>query len=129
MKIGLDLDGTITEIPKLFSVLSNALVATGNEVHVITYRQDNKQIVAEELSQYGVAFTDIHLPKPDDDFRVWKGKLVRQLDIEIMFEDSPEVLSNMPKNVKRIWICDPEMFDLNAAISGMRANMRMGTIT
>jgi len=45
-----------------------------------------------------------------------------------MFDDSPEVLHGMPKSTKRFWICDPSIFNLKEAITGMRAGMRIETI-
>ncbi len=38
MKAALDIDGTITERPEFFAVLSRALRAAGHRVLILTYR-------------------------------------------------------------------------------------------
>ena len=38
MKIGIDIDGTITAAPPLFSVLTRALRKEGHEVVIVTFR-------------------------------------------------------------------------------------------
>lgn len=42
MVIGLDIDGTINRHPKVFALLSDALMSAGREVIVITFREDRK---------------------------------------------------------------------------------------
>jgi hypothetical protein len=129
MKVGIDLDGTITDAPALFSLLTHALLGMeGNEVHIITYRDMLREDVEDDLQRYNIRYTRLHLPKPDDDAPEWKSRLATELDLDIMFEDSPEILEAMPSKVKRFWLCDPDIFDLPSAIAGMRANMRIDTI-
>ena len=38
MKIGVDLDATITAYPEFFSVLTKAMAQAGHEIHIITNR-------------------------------------------------------------------------------------------
>lgn len=122
MKIGLDLDNTISEIPLMFSILSRGLIAEGHEVHVITYRTDREQI-ARELQDYKVGFTAIHIPEEHPlgggPIPLWKAAVAKDLGLHVMFEDSPENLSAMPEGIKRVWICDPEFFDLGKCIKNM----------
>lgn len=128
MKIGLDLDGTITDAPEFFSLLTN-LFTPQHEVHIITYRDDNKEDVAAELKSYGITFTDIHLPPWEEkDAPAWKRKIAKELDLDVMFEDSPEVLDQMPDKVKRFWICNPEVINLQSAIMGLKSDARIGII-
>ena len=39
MRIGIDLDETISAMPEWFSLLTKAVVTSGHEIHVITYRE------------------------------------------------------------------------------------------
>jgi len=123
MIIGIDLDETISDLPEFFSVITAALVSAGHEVHVITYREIGTEAsVKTELAEFGIHYTDLHLPS---DFRTapeWKSELAEKLGVEIMFEDSPEVLARMPGSVKRVWICDPEIFDLDRCVDALRDN-------
>jgi hypothetical protein len=121
MIIGLDLDGTISELPELFSLLSQALVEAGHEVHVITFRDPRSEDeVRVELAEHGIRYTGLHLPAMDvSSMEEWKGTLAAELGLDAMFEDSPEVLAAMPPGVKRVWICDPEWHDLRSCIRGM----------
>jgi predicted ATP-dependent endonuclease of OLD family len=128
MNIGIDLDGTITEMPQLFAVLTNALIATGNKVHIITYRDDTKEEIAKELEDFGVSFTEIWLPNKDVNPVAWKRELAKVLDLDMMFEDSPEVLDGMPEKVKRIWICNQEIFNLKICIAALKADTRIALI-
>jgi len=128
MKIGIDYDGTITDAPELFSILSEAIIKSGGEVYVITYRTDSKEEIQKLLAEHKISYTDIVLPEEDDDFATWKAKQAQNLGIDCMFEDSPEVLMNMPEHIKRFWICNPEVINLKSAILGIRSDLRMGTI-
>lgn len=38
MNVGLDIDGTITENPQFFALLSRVLRAAGHKVHIVSYR-------------------------------------------------------------------------------------------
>ena len=128
MKIGIDIDGTITEARQFFSFLTHVLLESGHEVHIISYREDTREQIRQELKVYNVRYTDIHLPQPNDAMDVWKGKLAEKLDLDIMFDDSPEVLDKMPLKVKRFWMCNPEVINMQHVITGLRAGMRIGVI-
>ena len=121
MIIGIDLDDTITDVPELFSLITRALITDGHEVHIITYREPGtEKEVQKDLEELGIGFTRIHLP---DDFYSapeWKAGLAEELKLDAMFEDSPEVLARMPKSVKRFWLCDPEIFDLDVCLSALK---------
>jgi hypothetical protein len=119
MRIGLDLDGTILAIPAFFSILSHAMEKEGSEVHIITYR-DNRRGAEEALRESGIAYTALHLPQGlGVEPEVWKREVALQLDLDIMVDDSPVVLAAMPEKVKRLWICESHMYDLNKAINGL----------
>lgn len=54
-KIGLDLHGVISDMPEFFSYLSNLLINSGSEVHIITggITEDDKKL----LSDYNINYT------------------------------------------------------------------------
>lgn len=127
MKIGIDLDGTITELPELFSVLTRALVEAGHEVHVITYRECGTDgEVRAELHDLEVRYTRLHLPEGPVAAPQWKAALAGELGLDVMIEDSPEVLSRMPDSVHRLWLCNPEVFDLDVCVRALKASLSDG---
>lgn len=103
--IGIDIDGTITDMPVFFSFLTNALIAQGHEVHLITYRMAQfKEYTEEQMKEMDVAFTKVHccdkmLPAPE-----WKAQVAEELKIDMLFEDSLDNLKAMPPGVVRVWV-------------------------
>ena len=92
-RIGLDLDHTISAMPQWFSILSRAFLSNGYEIHVITDRPpDSRAEVCAELERYQVPYTQVHLPGPGVDAPTWKSELAECLRLDLMIEDSPEVL-------------------------------------
>src|SRR5262245_5168369 len=124
MIVGVDLDDTISELPEFFSVLTAALVDAGHEVHVITYRQVVPDgAVRAELAALGLRYTALHLPRTACSPPEWKAGLAAELGIDLMIEDSPEVLARMPMGVRRLWLCDPEVFSLDVCIGALHGRM------
>ena len=121
MVVGIDLDNTITDIPWMFAIISKALVDAGHEVHVITYRERGD--TEQEMKGLGMTWTKVHFPEDHPlgggSIPKWKAAVVKELNVSVMFEDSPENLAELPPDVKRIWICDPEIFDLNKCLKGL----------
>jgi len=122
MKIGLDIDGTISECPELFSILAKGVMVDGGEVHVISFRnEDYRPQTVEQLEQWEIWYSHLHLAPPEvHDPGPWKAGLIREYHIEAMFEDSPEVLSHLPINVHRIWLCNPAIFDMRRVVDTLR---------
>jgi hypothetical protein len=67
---------------------------------------------------------------PDGDLSCeeWKSQMAAQLDLDLMIDDAPEVLNAMPTKTKRLWLCDPAIFNLESCISAMKADTRIGVI-
>ncbi|MCB9883641.1 MAG: hypothetical protein H6834_17770 [Planctomycetes bacterium] len=122
MKVGLDLDGTIlgARLEPLFALLSRAIVEHGGEVHVITYREQSHADLRAELDALSITYTDCHLPPRGVDAPAWKRQVAERLDLDVFFEDSPEVLAELPESIQRVWVADPEVFDMRAALDGLR---------
>ena len=114
MNIGLDIDGTISESPEFFALLSASLKAAGNKVHIISYRDPSPKSVVEtkqELKSWKIAYDALHIP--DDDIRIgmgeWKRSVAERLNLNIMIDDALEVLAAMPKGVLRFWVVPEEV--------------------
>jgi hypothetical protein len=133
MRIGIDLDDTITEMPWFFEPLIKALIQS-HQIHIVSYR-DTQQEVIDELRKHRInGFTKIWVPSKDEleskghSMGKWKGKVAGEIPLDVMIDDSPEVLSEMPSNVKRLWLCDSSMFNLKSCISALRADIRIEII-
>jgi hypothetical protein len=84
MKIAFDVDDTITQHPKLFSILAESLIASGHEVFVISdapelYREDRLRILREN-----------HIPYTKLVLTGDKRGYCLQNDIEYLFDDCSE---------------------------------------
>jgi hypothetical protein len=111
MNIGLDIDGTISENPQFFALLSAVLKTAGHKVYIISYRDPSPKSVAEtkqELKSWKISYDALHLP--NDDFGMgmgmgeWKRDVAERLNLDIMIDDALEVLAAMPKKVLRMWV-------------------------
>ena len=61
LRLGLDVDGTITLDPKLFAEVSVQCKQSGGEVHIVTSRAElSRQETVRELRDYGIQFDSIH---------------------------------------------------------------------
>lgn len=121
MRIGIDLDDTISALPQWFSLLCDAFVAAGHEVHVLTFRSPGTEAeVRVELQELGIRYTALHLPSAGVHPPEWKAAVAQRLELDLMIEDSPEVLARMPASTARLWLCDPEVFDLDVCIRALR---------
>ena len=70
MRIGLDIDGTITAYPEYFSELSQKIYDDGGSVIVITSRVDigyNRMLTSDELKGLSIRYDYLHLFQPVDD--------------------------------------------------------------
>ena len=120
LKIGIDMDGTITELPEFFALLARALRAAGHQVHIVSFR-DPKDLDKSraEVQQLGVEFDDIHHPRDDEDIPQFKARMARELKLDMLFDDMPEALIDLPEHTKRMWLCDPKVYDMKAVLQSL----------
>lgn len=94
IKVGLDMDGTITDHPAFFSALS---YSDKFEIHIITGRSldEHKDQTIEELKQYDIKYHAIHFVDA-----VWekKGEVCKKLGIQIMFDDMDEFIKHISES-------------------------------
>jgi hypothetical protein len=99
MRIGIDIDGTITRSPKFFAILSAALVSAGHHVVVVTYRLD-RELTENELNEYGVQYHEMIMPSSyDHEIADWKINAYGELELDIVFEDMLEVVNGLSSSI------------------------------
>lgn len=102
LTIALDIDETITAHPGFFAFLSQAAVAAGHTVLIITFREDRKTAEAD-LSGWGITWTKLitssfaeHMEHGVDE---WKGWVCREHGVDIFFDDMAEVMEHVDDSV------------------------------
>src|SRR5262245_14226155 len=94
MRIGLDLDGLLDERPDFFSFLTGALRGSGHFVAVLTYRGPEGRARTEaQLAGWGICYDELHFARSLSD----KGRVCRELDIDIYFDDQDECIEDVPE--------------------------------
>lgn len=92
MKIGIDLDGTITYAPEFFKLFTTCLAANA-EVHVITCREIGTEAeIEQELKELGIGYNKIAIVCD-------KVSYVKEHGIKVYFDDTDEFFLHMPKDV------------------------------
>lgn len=106
IKVGLDLDGTITDFPDFFAALSHS---DKFEVHVITGRaEEHRDETIAELRGYGIKYLQIHFVDA-----VWdkKGEICEKLGIQIMFDDMDEFINHINDSTMVFKVRNPGNWD------------------
>ena len=120
MRIGIDIDETITTLPEFFSFLTEHLIKEGHEVHIITYRlPELLDYTKEQLLNYNIRYTELHIWPGTGDGHIWKGKVAKKLDLNIMFDNDPNNLAEMPPTTHKIWLCNKDEIDLKELIDSL----------
>lgn len=103
MKIGLDLDDTISHAPAFFALLTQ-MTAGRAEIFVITRREPGTEAeIAEELSRYGIRYDRIVITDQKAAFILSEG-------IEVYFDDRDEFFQSLPESVKVFKTREPGNF-------------------
>lgn len=114
--VALDIDDTISRHPAFFAFLSNALVGAGHKVLIITFRIDRPSAEAD-LRSWGIAYDELLTPSADPDSDdgtdEWKGRLCEELGVDVLFDDSPEVLRFVGPGVLSLMAVDQSRYDLS----------------
>lgn len=90
LRFGIDIDGTITQAPRHFKRLINALMQTGNHVCIVTARDESRRAETEAfLADLGIRY-DTMIMCPTD----WQGtvpeykvKVVQEKDLHMLIDD------------------------------------------
>jgi uncharacterized HAD superfamily protein len=96
MKVALDIDGTISEHPDFFAVLSSALRASGHQIVVLTYRDPARnEETKRQLASWGIVFDELVITTSLES----KGELCEELEVDLFFDDQDECITKVPERV------------------------------
>ena len=92
LRYAMDIDGTITQAPRHFKRLMDALLAAGDHVDILTARLESTRLETEALlASLGIHYDEL-LMRPDDwprsiaDFKV---QMVRDRELHLLLDDDP----------------------------------------
>ena len=112
MKVALDIDGTISEHPEFFAVLSSALRAAGHLVVVLTYRDPARaEATNAQLAGWGIGFDELVIAPSLEA----KGELCGALGIDLFFDDQDECIATQVLGKDARWpllVCAPSQVHL-----------------
>jgi uncharacterized HAD superfamily protein len=96
MKVALDIDGTISEHPEFFAMLSAALRAAGHRVLVLTFRDPLRDAATrDQLAAWGVVFDELVIAGSLEA----KGELCGTHGVDLFFDDQDECIAAVPERV------------------------------
>ena len=90
LRFGIDVDGTITRAPKHFKRLIDALLSSGNEVHIVTGRDAGRLKETDDLLRsLRIHYTSLVMKPVDwpDSMPDYKVKAVKDLDLHLLIDD------------------------------------------
>jgi uncharacterized HAD superfamily protein len=111
MKIALDIDGTISDHPEFFALLSRTFRAAGHVVIILTYRDPERASHTRgQLAGWHIEFDElIFAPSLES-----KGKLCEQHGVELFFDDQDECIADVPESVFVFKIRNGGNFDFDS---------------
>jgi len=105
LKIGVDLDGTISEYPEFFKLFTKVMSEAGCKIYIISDRRPgSKNEVAGELKKYGITYDVIKITGE-------KAKYILKEGIDVLYDDVDEYFLELPKEVAVFKIRQKYNFD------------------
>jgi hypothetical protein len=93
LKIGVDLDGTISEYPQFFRLFTKAMADAGCKIYVITDRMPGtEREVCRQLDGYGITYHTIKITSDKAGFILDEG-------INVLFDDMDRYFRELPEEV------------------------------
>jgi hypothetical protein len=115
MVIGLDIDGTITRHREFFAFLPHSATKAGHQIIVMTFRQERESTMAD-LAKWGIAYSRLLTWSLDDclpeEMTAWKGRVCDEFKVELLFEDDPQVISQVDPAVVSMMVVDHDEYEL-----------------
>jgi len=109
-KIGVDLDGTISEYPDFFRLFTKAMAEAGCKTYIITDRPPGTESdVAAELHHYGITYHVIKITSN-------KAAFIQQEGISVLFDDMDHYFRHLPQEVAVFKIRQNYNFDFQRSI-------------
>lgn len=108
LKIGIDLDDTITYCTEFFSLMTKAMKDVA-EIHIITNREqtpENEVAIRKEIDELDIRYH--HLTVTDN-----KAEYILNEGITVFFDDTDEYFQNLPKSVTVFKTREPWNFDFS----------------
>ncbi|TAK28558.1 MAG: hypothetical protein EPO21_22740 [Chloroflexota bacterium] len=90
LRFGIDIDGTITQAPRHFQRLIDALMKTGNHVYIVTGRDESRRTETELfLAGCGIRYDEMMMRPVDwaETIPDYKVKIVREHDLHMLIDD------------------------------------------
>ncbi len=92
LRYGMDIDGTITQAPRHFKRLIDALLQAGDEVYIVTARPESDRPATEALlASLGIDYHEL-LMRPDDwpgTIADYKVRAVQERELHLLMDDDP----------------------------------------
>lgn len=107
LKIGVDLDGTVSEYPVFFKLFTKAMARSGCKIYIITDRvPGTERQVQGELEGYGITY---------DVLKITGGKAEYILDegIDVLFDDMDRYFFDLPEEIAVFKIRQKYNFDFS----------------
>ena len=96
MNVALDIDGTISEHPEFFAIMSTAIRAAGHRMIILTYRDpDRNEATRAQLAAWKIEFDDLVIAPSLEA----KGELCNTLGVDLFFDDQDECLVTVSERV------------------------------
>jgi len=90
LKIGIDLDGTISEYSEFFRIFTKAVVDAGCIIYIITDRMPGTEaFVRAELKRYGITWHVLKITSEKSSYILQEGISVLYDDVDDYFVDLP----------------------------------------
>jgi hypothetical protein len=107
MKIGVDLDATISAYPNFFSVFTKAMAKAGCRIYIITDRlPGTEEMVVEELASYGITYHELMITRD-------KAHYIAEEGIEVLFDDKDEYFVDLPDSIAVFKVREHYNFDFH----------------
>ncbi len=90
LRFGIDIDGTISQAPRHFKRLIDALLSRDDKVYIVTGRlEDRRRDTQELLDCLGIRYTELVMRPSDWQSTVaeYKAKVVQEKGIHLMIDD------------------------------------------
>lgn len=108
MKIGVDLDATISAYPDFFKLFTKAMSEIGCKIYIVTDREPGTEPqIARELENYGITYDHIKITRNKSDYIIKEN-------ISVLFDDADEYFLSLPEEVAVFKIREKYNFDFSA---------------